>query len=592
MPIKNQPSTADKWHSAIEAITESMSIISKDGIVLEINSAGCKALGLNRIDIIGKKCCELFHDQNPARPECPCERSLRTKAKETFEFLIDGKFSQVTVYPIPDEKGEVRELLHEIKDISERKMAEMALSESEYFFKESQRAAFIGSYKTDFVTGVWESSEVLNQIFGIDPDYSRSVQSWLEIVHPGDREMMDRYLREEVIAKRQPFNREYRIVRKSDGGIRWVHGLGEVTFDSEGIILSLYGTIQDITARKHTEEALKSSETRFRTMFSQAPIGIELFNSQGLLIDANKACLEMFGVNHFQQVKGFKLFEDPNVPADAKKRLLLGESVRFETLFDFELIKKLALYATTKSGQCYLECFITRWDVGFEDQNGYLVHVSNITERKKAENALKSLVQQKEFLMKELQHRVKNNLNLVKDFLSLETSKISEEKSRRVLEEAQDRIHSVASVYDQLYKSDDFGSVDLQLYIQHLADSLFKTYAFDTDRIRLSASLQGVRLNHERAIILGLILNELLTNCLKYAFPDGKKGIIGVDLKETEDMVILVITDDGIGLPKGLNVETPDSFGLLVVKMLTAQLSGTVEIAGGNGTVIKIAFSK
>jgi two-component system cell cycle sensor histidine kinase/response regulator CckA len=130
---------------------------------------------------------------------------------------------------------------------------ESALQESEFFFKESQRAASIGSYKADFVVGRWTSSEVLDQIFGIATDYERTVAGWLDLVYPDDKEMMDRYLREEVIGKGRPFCKEYRIVRQSDGQVRWVLGLGEVASDADGQILSMMGTIQDITERKQLE---------------------------------------------------------------------------------------------------------------------------------------------------------------------------------------------------------------------------------------------------------------------------------------------------------------------------------------------------
>jgi PAS domain S-box-containing protein len=143
-----------------------------------------------------------------------------------------------------------------LREIEERTKAEAALKESEYFFKESQRSASIGSYKTDFIAGYWESSEVLDTIFGIDKSYDRSVQGWLDIVHPDDRDMMNHYLREEVISKRKPFSKEYRIIRHNDAETRWVNGLGEAQFDGNGNILSMYGTIMDITERKQTEQEL------------------------------------------------------------------------------------------------------------------------------------------------------------------------------------------------------------------------------------------------------------------------------------------------------------------------------------------------
>ena len=137
----------------------------------------------------------------------------------------------------------------------ETRNAEQAPSESEFFFKESQRAAAIGSYKFDLITGTIECSEIMDNIFGIDKNYSRSVEGWLDIVHSDDRDMMGRYLKEEVMAKGKHFDKEYRIIRINDGETRWVHGLGEVIIDN-GTLSSRIGTVQDITERKLAEIAL------------------------------------------------------------------------------------------------------------------------------------------------------------------------------------------------------------------------------------------------------------------------------------------------------------------------------------------------
>ncbi len=159
-----------------------------------------------------------------------------------------------------DEHGEPIRFTGMHTDVTDRKRVSEALRESEFFFKESQRAASIGSYKTDFITGTWQSSEVLDAIFGIDKEYERSVQSWLDIVFPDDREMMNQYLRDDVISQRKPFSKEYRIIRKNNGETRWVLGLGGVQVDSNNNVISLVGTIQDITERKQAEETRISLE--------------------------------------------------------------------------------------------------------------------------------------------------------------------------------------------------------------------------------------------------------------------------------------------------------------------------------------------
>jgi signal transduction histidine kinase len=140
--------------------------------------------------------------------------------------------------------------------LTERKKLELVLRDSEYFFKESQRAAFIGSYRADFIADVWHSSEVLDIIFGIDKNYDRSIHGWINLIHIDDREMMNKYLMEIIGAQHKAFNRKYRIIRMSDKEVRWVHGLGELNADKNGNIISMIGTIQDITRRKAIDDAL------------------------------------------------------------------------------------------------------------------------------------------------------------------------------------------------------------------------------------------------------------------------------------------------------------------------------------------------
>jgi len=197
-------------------------------------------------------------------------------------------------------------------DITELKLAEVALRKSEYFFKESQKSAFIGSYLMDFTADAWESSEVLDAIFGIGVSYPRSAQGWLEIVHPDDREMMARYLKLDVIARHGAFAREYRIIRVNDHQTRWVYGLGTAEWDCSGEIVTLRGTIQDITERKHAEQEKQALEHQLLHAQKLESLGVLAggiahdFNNILAIIVGHCSLAQMDGPNaaqHFPEIE-------------------------------------------------------------------------------------------------------------------------------------------------------------------------------------------------------------------------------------------------------------------------------------------------
>ncbi len=201
------------------------------------------------------------------------------------------------------------ELIDELrKEIEAHQKAEKILQKSEFFFKESQRAAAIGSYMFNFAKDEWESSEVLDEIFGIDAHYPKNISGWEGIIHPGDKKRMDHYLKEDVARKHRPFNNEYRIIRQSDGEVRWVLGLGKLHFDETANSLSMIGTIQDVTDRKKAEEALKENELFLNNILDTIPIPVFYKDIQGKYIDVNNAWVSLFGYSK-ELLKGKTLFD-------------------------------------------------------------------------------------------------------------------------------------------------------------------------------------------------------------------------------------------------------------------------------------------
>ena len=268
----------EKFYKAFNASPEAIAIITLDGgIYVDVNEVFCAITGFTRDEVIGHTSDELglWIDLSERRhfiDELSKNGSIkshdvryRMKNREERNFLVSSEVIEIA--------GK-RCGLNFIMDITERKLAENAVKESEFFFKESQRAANVGSYKADFTTYHWKPSEVLSNIFGIDENYDCSVQGWIDIIHPDDRDMMDEYLRVEVISKGRPFSKEYRIIRQTDGETRWVNGLGEATFDSNGNILTLCGTVQDITERKLVEEERQDLEKQLLQSQKMESLGV------------------------------------------------------------------------------------------------------------------------------------------------------------------------------------------------------------------------------------------------------------------------------------------------------------------------------
>ena len=246
----------------------------EEGRFLNINEAFTEIYGYAKAEILGKSPREAPIWADPGDRVAVVGRILAGQPVRDLEARVlrrDGQERWVSYSGQLIELDGTPVLLSASMDITERKRVAAALQEREFFFRESQRAADIGSYKTNLQTGFWESSEVMDQIFGIPPDFRRDLDGWAELVHPDDREAMTAYLFDQVIGQRQPFSREYRIVRRRDRAVRWVFGLGVASFDGDGRPLFLIGTIQDITARKLRDEELqrKTAEMeRFTHMVS------------------------------------------------------------------------------------------------------------------------------------------------------------------------------------------------------------------------------------------------------------------------------------------------------------------------------------
>lgn len=227
---------------------------------------------------------------------------------------------------------------------------------------------------------------------------------------------------------------------------------------------------------------------------------------------------------------------------------------------------------------------------GLETFQAFINLASVALQRRRAEIALNKSLKEKELLLKEIHHRVKNNLMVISSLLAIQSRYIKDQDAREVFKDSQNRANSMALIHEQLYGSTDLKMIDFGDYLRNLISDLFSTYVLDPNVIILNMDVDDVNLDINTAIPLGLIVNELISNAMKYAFPDRRKGGINISLRSKDGIIMMTIADNGVGFPEDLDFKNTESLGLQLVNSLIGQIEGEIELDRNNGTEFKIIF--
>lgn len=390
-----------------------------------------------------------------------------------------------------------------------------------------------------------------------------------------------------VIESGEPIINREESFERADGGARWLLTSKIPLRDQGGTVIGLVGIGRDITERKIAEDSAAQERVFLRTLIDNLPDPVYFKDLSGRKTISNIASFHS---------------KEPNAENDQ-----LGKT-------DFELFPpEIALRGQRDDQQVFAGKPILNREEDFLDEDGtvYWLLTSkvplrnargeiigllgigrDITEQKRLEESLRLAADQKSTLMKELEHRVKNNLSVVSSLLNLELDTIGDESARRVLGSAIGRIDSISSVYESLCSSDDLATVDMREYVDGLVDSIRRAMAPDEDRLRVTKALAEFRLDASRAVPVGLILNEMLTNAIKYAYPPATEGEIRVSLEEGAGLVRLTVSDDGAGLPKGTEPGRAGGAGMSIMSMLAKQLRGELRVESAGGTSASLAFER
>jgi len=342
---------------------------------------------------------------------------------------------------------------------------------------------------------------------------------------------------------------------------------------------------REIASHIRTRQRLNASQKYTRLLIDSSIDMIFAYDQDGRITEFNSAAQKTFGYSFSEiQSKDMSvLYEDKERYAELKKRI--SEKENF-----FGEVKQIKKNGDTFPA--FISTSLLKSDKG--EIIGMMSISRDITHTKETEDQLKRSVHEKETLLKEIHHRVKNNLQVISSILKLQSAYVKDKKTLDLLSECRNRISSMAFIHATLYMTNDFANINFAEYVANLAGNLQQSYAGKDKKILLRLDIPKVFLHIDDAIPCGLIINELLSNSFKYAFAKKKKGAVGISVKVKKENIILAIWDDGSGFPKTVDYRNTESLGLQLVISLVEQLSGKMKMESkkDKGTKFIIAFRK
>lgn len=557
--------------------------------------------------------------------------------------LPGGKWRTIlaSASPLHDVNGSVRGSVGSFIDITERKEAETrlketldnleklvkertaelekaynSLKESEKGLEEAQKMAHVGNWEWDIVTEKSYWSDELDRIFGHSlQDPHPTYEEFLKYVHPGDREYVENVTQRAISGK--TYSIDYRIIR-SDGEERTVHMQSEVIFDDTNTPVRLKGIVQDITERKLAQQKIQESEERYRSFIE---------NFKGIAFQADEDFIPVFLHGTVEEITGYS--EEEFISSQPWKKIIHPEdlpriSQEEEKIrnsphktygeIDFRIIRR--------DGKIkWVHEIYQKIPGNNRTSDRYQGAIYDITERKEAEETLAKM---EKIRIKEIHHRIKNNLQVISSLLDLQAetfSKLEVCETPEVVEafmESQSRVISMSLIHEELYKGDKLEALDFSAYLRKLTAELFTSYNLENKDISFKLDLDKIYLGMDTAIPLGIIVNELVSNSFKHAFSAKQEGEIHINLRKAETpaskintssfkndglgpdrecigklgfQYVLEVSDSGKGIQEEIDIKNSSSLGLQLVNILVEQIEGCIELEKDKGTKFTIWFS-
>lgn len=605
-----------KYRSIYEESSDSILLLDEDRII-DINSQGLKLLGKDNDEVIEQSLWDFSYNQSPKLKSYYDHyfRQLAEKKSIRFNWVFskNKSFIETVVSIVELKTGDDLSYQCVIHDETERNRNVRALESGKKAFEsiiENTPEGFLIYRAEEFVY----ASSAFYRILEIPSIDAKEIQINQEIFGKKHNKIKD-WINEHQIDKKTK-QKQFEILVK-DKRIEIDLTIVSIIFEgTEAVMLILKDVslqnklskeilraeiLQDtniqlakeIEERNIVEQKLESEYMRTRAIFDSSPntllltltpnLQISTFNQQSKSyfdFQTNKTLAEGIGFeDYFRQII-------TEIKLRYFRFLLSG--VRKGKTYQFE-VKFINVHHEKKWLEIYLNPILNVKNVLTE----FSIVIHDITDKKSNEKEMISSLKEKEVLLKEVHHRVKNNLQIISSILNLQTSYVEDEKVLEILEESRHRIRSMAIIHESLYQTKNFSSINFKNYSRELVRNLISSYQFNKGlNVELVEEVDQVELTLDQAIPCGLIINELITNSMKYAFNNKKEGVIYLELKDKNNILTLVVGDNGPGLPDKFDINDTETLGLQLVVSLVEQLEGEIELERTKGIKYLITFEK
>ena len=345
--------------------------------------------------------------------------------------------------------------------------------------------------------------------------------------------------------------------------------------DDAGELIGTVGTARDITLQEETRE-------RYRKLFDFSPDPV-VVHVDGIVIAANQAAAEFIGAERPEDHIGSSIFKFVHADYRQRTKLQVKGSSRLAKPPGTVEEKYLTLDGTARDVETISV------PIKYGNQNAWMVTFRDITERKLASEQVQRSLREKEALLQEIYHRTRNNMQVVSAIINIRSRDVTDPASNQMFKEIRDRIAAMSLAHDQLYEAKDLSAIDFTQYLQNLSNHLSQSYAGTALRAPIHIKAESLVISIDQAVPLGLVINEILTNAYKYAFPDDRKGKIHLELTHSSaNQLDITIRDNGIGLPVDLFNDSLST--IIITGLVTDQLGGSVDYDGQNGTRFRISI--